>query len=123
MSRRPPTDYFNTRQPRRECSAYVNGWWNIGGFLFHCNEVEIGVGVGVNNVHWINLPIRPSLIALLLVCTSMTQVIRIFAIGYLSHLSCKDGLWDLISASYLIKYGHTSRLCDLRIVGIPEVIF
>ena len=35
--------------------------------------------------------------------------------------------WDWISASYLIKYAHTGRSCDLLgdllIFGIPEVNF
>ena len=34
-----------------------------------------------------------------------------------------DLAWDWISASYLIKYAHTGRSCDLLIFGIPEVNF
>ena len=32
-------------------------------------------------------------------------------------------LWDWISSSYLIKYAHTGRSCDLLIFGIPKVNF
>ena len=39
---------------------------------------------------------------------------------YIYHLG-QDLAWDWISASYLIKYAHTGRSCDLLIFGIPEV--
>ena len=41
---------------------------------------------------------------------------------YIYHLG-QDLAWDWISASYLIKYAHTGRSCDLLIFGIPEVNF
>ena len=41
---------------------------------------------------------------------------------YIYHLG-EDLAWDWISASYLIKYAHTGRSCDLLIFGIPEVNF
>ena len=41
---------------------------------------------------------------------------------YIYHLG-QDLAWDWISASYLIKYVHTGRSCDLLIFGIPEVNF
>ena len=41
---------------------------------------------------------------------------------YIYHLG-HDLAWDWISASYLIKYAHTGRSCDLLIFGIPEVNF
>ena len=41
---------------------------------------------------------------------------------YIYHLG-QDLAWDCISASYLIKYAHTGRSCDLLIFGIPEVNF
>ena len=41
---------------------------------------------------------------------------------YIYHLG-QDLAWDWISASYLIKYAHTGRSCDLLIFGIPEVKF
>ena len=39
------------------------------------------------------------------------------------YLLGHDLAWDWISASYLIKYAHTGRSCDLLIFGIPEVNF
>ena len=41
---------------------------------------------------------------------------------YIYHLG-QDLAWDWISASYLIKYAHTGRSCDLLIFGIPEINF
>ena len=41
---------------------------------------------------------------------------------YIYHLG-QDLAWDWISASYLIKYAHTGRSCDLLIFGIHESIF
>ena len=41
---------------------------------------------------------------------------------YIYHLG-QDLAWDWISASYLIKYAHTGRSCDLLIFGVPEVNF
>ena len=41
---------------------------------------------------------------------------------YIYHLG-QDLAWDWISASYLIKYAHTGRSCDLLFFGIPEVNF
>ena len=41
---------------------------------------------------------------------------------HIYHLG-QDLAWDWISASYLIKYAHTGRSCDLLIFGIPEVNF
>ena len=41
---------------------------------------------------------------------------------YIYHLG-QDLAWDWISASYLIKYAHTGRSCDLLIFGIPAVNF
>ena len=41
---------------------------------------------------------------------------------YIYHLG-QDLALDWISASYLIKYAHTGRSCDLLIFGIPEVNF
>ena len=41
---------------------------------------------------------------------------------YIYHLG-QDLAGDWISASYLIKYAHTGRSCDLLIFGIPEVNF
>ena len=45
-----------------------------------------------------------------------------FFFFYIYHLG-QDLAWDWISASYLIKYAHTGRSCDLLIFGIPEVNF
>ena len=39
---------------------------------------------------------------------------------YITRL-VKDLAWDCISETYLIKYAHNGRLCDLRIVDILEV--
>ena len=50
------------------------------------------------------------------------QWIYFFLYIYIYHLG-KDLAWDWISASYLIKYAHTGRSCDLLIFGIPEVNF
>ena len=61
-------------------------------------------------VYWIH-PVRPS------VCLSVCLSVRP-SVGLGQDLA-----WDWISASYLIKYAHTGRSCDLLIFGIPEVNF
>ena len=46
-----------------------------------------------------------------------------FKIFFYIYYLGQDLAWDWISASYLIKYAHTGRSCDLLIFGIPEVNF
>ena len=89
-------------------------------------------------VYWIH-PVRPSVCpsVCLSVCPSVRPSVRpwvgvrmitlILFSGfkiffYIYHLG-QDLAWDWISASYLIKYAHTGRSCDLLIFGIPEVNF
>ena len=88
----------------------------------------------LGGVYWIH-PVRPSVC--LSVCLSVRPSVRpwvgvrmitlILFSGfknffYIYHLG-QDLAWDWISASYLIKYAHTGRSCDLLIFGIPEVNF
>ena len=88
----------------------------------------------LGGVYWIH-PVRPSVC--LSVCPSVRPSVRpwvgvrmitlILFSGfkfffYIYHLG-QDLAWDWISASYLIKYAHTGRSCDLLIFGIPEVNF
>ena len=86
----------------------------------------------LGGVYWIH-PVRPSV--RLSVCLSVRpsvgrcpddnsnsfQWIKNFFF-YIYHLG-QDLAWNWISASYLIKYAHTGRSCDLLIFGIPEVNF
>ena len=88
----------------------------------------------LRGVYWIH-PVRPSVCPS--VCPSVRPSVRpwvgvrmitlILFSGfkkffYIYHLG-QDLAWDWISASYLIKYAHTGRSCDLLIFGIPEVNF
>ena len=95
---------------------------------------EVTPGISLMTVYWIH-PVRPS--GCPSVCLSVRPSVRpwvgvrmitlILFSGfinffYIYHLG-QDLAWDWISASYLIKYAHTGRSCDLLIFGIPEVNF
>ena len=96
-------------------------------FLYHPKR-------SLGGVYWIH-PVRPSvcLSVCLSVCPSVRPWVGVRMITlilfsgfkiffYVYHLG-QDIAWDWISASYLIKYAHTGRSCDLLIFGIPEVNF
>ena len=62
-----------------------------------------------------------------LTAVSVRMITWIIFIGfqffwYTYHLG-QDLGWDWIWVSYLIKYAHNGRSCDLDIFGIPEVNF
>ena len=86
----------------------------------------------LGGVYWIH-PVRPSVCLCLSVCPTVRPWVGVRMITlilfsgfkiffYIYHLG-QDLAWDWISASYLIKYAHTGRSCDLLIFGIPEVNF
>ena len=107
-----------------------------------CFRVIIPPATKFRGVYWIH-PVRPSVCpsVCLSVCPSVRPSVHpsvrpwvgvlmitlILFSGfkfffYIYHLG-QDLAWDWISASYLIKYAHTGRSCDLLIFGIPEVNF
>ena len=71
----------------------------------------------------VHLSVRPSVrpwVGVRMITLILFSGFKIFF--YIYHLG-QDLAWDWISASYLIKYAHTDRSCDLLIFGIPKVNF
>ena len=87
-----------------------------------CSSVRLSVCLSV--CLSVRLSVRPSvrpwvgvrMITLILFSGFKKFFLHIYHLG-------QDLAWDWISASYLIKYAHTGRSCDLLIFGIPEVNF
>ena len=107
---------------------------HIAGVIHICSPARIIIppATKLKGVYWIH-PVRPSVCPS--VCLSVRPSVRpwvgvrmitlILFSGlkfffYIYHLG-QDLAWDWISASYLIKYAHTGRSCDLLIFGIPEL--
>ena len=64
--------------------------------------------------------VRPSAVSVRMITWILFIGFQFFR--YMHHLG-EDLRWYWIWASYLIKYAHNGRSCDLSIFGIPEVNF